>query len=54
MRQALALDYLINLNIDSFSSFNNTNLLPSMLADCCMLPRREWGLMAAIEQRQLP
>ena len=33
-----------------FSSFYDINLLPRMLADCCMLPRQEWGLVAAVGQ----
>ncbi len=37
-----------------FSSFNDTNLLHSMLADCCMLKRREWGFMAAVGRRRPP
>ena len=31
-----------------FSSFNNTNLLHSMFADCCMRKSREWGIMAVV------
>ena len=37
-----------------FSSFNNTNLLPSMVVDCCMLKSREWGFMAAVGRRRPP
>jgi hypothetical protein len=31
-----------------FSSFNDVDLLHSMLADCCMPRRQEWGTMAAV------
>jgi hypothetical protein len=37
-----------------FFSFNDTNLLPSMLADCCMLLRRDWGLVVAVGRRRPP
>jgi hypothetical protein len=36
------------------SSFNNVDLLHSMLADCCMPWRQEWGTMAAVGGRRLP
>jgi hypothetical protein len=38
---------LLVINI-YFSSFNNVDLLHSMLADCCMRWRQEWGTMAAM------
>jgi hypothetical protein len=31
-----------------FSSFNDVDLLHSMLADCCMPRRQEWGTMVAV------
>ncbi len=31
-----------------FSNFNDVDLLRSMLADCCMPRRQEWGTMAAV------
>jgi hypothetical protein len=37
-----------------FSSFNNVDLLRSMLADCCMPRRQEWGIMAAVGGRRPP
>jgi hypothetical protein len=37
-----------------FSSFNNVDLLCSMLVDCCMPPRQEWGTMAAVGGQQPP
>ncbi len=41
-------------NPNSGYAVNDTNLLPSMLAYCCMLLRREWGLIVAVERRQPP
>jgi hypothetical protein len=38
---------LILINV-FFSSFNDMDLLRSMLADCCMPWRQEWGTMAAV------
>ena len=37
-----------------FSSFNDTNLSHSMLADCCMLKSQEWGFMAVVGQCRPP
>jgi hypothetical protein len=44
---------LLVINI-LFSSFNDVDLLRSMLADCCMPQRQEWGTMAAVGGRWPP
>jgi hypothetical protein len=43
---------VILLLIFFYSSFNNVDLLRSMLADCCVPWRQEWGTMAAVGGRQ--
>jgi hypothetical protein len=37
-----------------YSSFNNIDLLCSMLADCCVPRCREWGTMTAVRRRRPP
>ena len=37
-----------------FSRFNDVNLFPSVLDDCSMSRRREWGHMAAVGRRLPP
>ncbi len=44
---------LIVINV-FVSSFNDADLLRSMLADCCMPRRQEWGTMAAVGGRWPP
>ncbi len=37
-----------------FSSFNNVDLLRSMMPDCCMPWRQKWGTMAAVGGQRQP